>query len=75
MKSTTALRIAVVAEWVLILVCLFLEFALESSLPKHLQEYLVWQAEQDVSILELVALLASLPLLLASFVSSVVSCS
>jgi hypothetical protein len=53
MNAKLALRIAIVCEWVLVAVGAALSFTLEDTLPIQLREYLEWEANQDLTALDL----------------------
>ncbi len=69
MRTRTAFRIVVVAEWVVIVAGLVATFSLEGSLPPLLQEYLEWEANQPLitsDIVLLAVVLLPIPLCLIS---------
>lgn len=56
MDLKKALRVALIFEWITIIAYIFLTFTLESNLPIQLQDYLEWEANQELTTYELIAL-------------------
>lgn len=53
MNTKLVLRVAIVCEWVFGAISLVLSFTLEDTLPIQLREYLEWEANQDLTVLDL----------------------
>ena len=71
LNSRTALRIAILISWLSLILGVLGSYALESDLPVHLQQYLAWDLEQDMSQLELILLVVGLVFLVGAFIGSV----
>lgn len=71
MNTKLALRIAIVCQWVLVAVSVPLSFALEHTLPIQVREYLEWEANRDLTTLDLVLMTTLLVLVIGYLVSSV----
>jgi len=71
MSLKKTLRIAIIFEWISVILSLIASELLESRLPTQLQEYLQWEIEQDVLISELWLLIPLIAILLVGLIASV----
>jgi hypothetical protein len=71
MRSSTALRICVVLEWVFMALGIILSLLLESSLPVPLRDWLAADAEQELTLREFAVFLVAVPLITGAVVGSI----
>ena len=71
MKTATVLRIAIVAEYILVALSVILSFTLEDSLPPPLRDYVKAEAEREITRSELLLMVPMLILIVAAVVASV----
>ena len=71
MNEVVALRVALVLQLISLCASLSIGSAFESHLPEQLQQYLALELERESTSIELYALFAGLPLVVAYFISAV----
>ena len=69
MKLKKVLRTAIIAEWVIGLLYLFATITLETDLPAHLQEYILWLDE--VEVMATTEIVVTILLIIASLITSI----
>ena len=65
------LRIAIVVEWATIILFIMVSKMLESSLPSQLQNYLLWETEQELTTIEFLFLIPMIIFILMYLISSI----
>ena len=71
MNARKALRFAIVVLWLSVAIGLLISYPLESDLPSHLQQYITWDMEQDLSQWQFALMIFGLLLVVAIFVGSI----
>jgi len=71
LNSRKALRIAIVVFWLSQAIGLLISYPLESDLPSHLQQYIAWDMEQDLSQWQPVVIIFGLLSIVAILVGSI----
>ena len=71
MSLKKILRIAIVVEWASVLFSVLASGILESHLPPQLQDYLLWEAEQEITTLEYWLLIPVIIIILMYLISSI----
>ena len=70
MQTKVALRIAIVAEWSLVIATIVLSFVLEDSLPSPLKEYVKAGADREIQPSDIAGLLGGSIVIVAALIAS-----